>query len=58
MYKCLECGNVDRFEELNVIKTLISQDNNYIEDKFVERVDVLCSECGENMETGTVIEIE
>lgn len=31
IYKCLECGNVDRFEELNVIKTSISQDNNYMD---------------------------
>ena len=57
MYKCLECGNVDRFEELNVIKTIVSQKEDNSMDKFVERIDVICGRCGETMEDGSVEEV-
>lgn len=50
MYKCIKCGNVEGFEEQNVIKTYVKQnkDGDIIStsDEFFYLEDVICLECG------------
>lgn len=61
MYKCLKCGNVNEFEEINVIKTYICQNSeNDIdsEDEFFYRENVICLNCNSPMDDGMVIEVE
>jgi len=60
MYKCNKCGNTKEFEEQNVIKTYILQDNNKIEstnDEFFYLEDVVCLNCGSTLNDGNIIEI-
>lgn len=61
MYKCIKCNNVKEFEEINVVKTYISQNkqgevDNYVSDEFFYRENVVCLECSSTMEDGDVIE--
>lgn len=60
MYKCDNCGNVDKFEEINIIKTYVTRKERYYEyiDKFQYRENVICSECGSTMDKGLVLEGE
>ena len=49
MYKCNNCGNEKYFEETNVIKTFVLQDEdgniNTSSDKFLYNQNVICSKC-------------
>ena len=49
MYKCYNCGNEKYFEETNVIKTFVLQDEdgniNTSSDKFLYNQNVICSKC-------------
>ena len=60
MYKCKKCGNTTYFEEQNVIKTLLIQ-NEYGEiettsDTFDYKEDVVCLECESTLNDGDIIE--
>ena len=57
MYKCLTCKNECEFEEINIIKTYISQKTGVELDKFICREDVVCIECNNNMSEGHVVEM-
>ncbi|MGL5328220.1 MAG: hypothetical protein ACRDD7_03055 [Peptostreptococcaceae bacterium] len=61
MYKCIKCNNVKEFEEINVVKTYMRQNetgevDHYISDEFFYRENVVCLECLSTMEDGNVIE--
>ena len=49
MYKCYKCGNEKYFEETNVVKTFILQDENgnidSTSDNFLYNQNVICSKC-------------
>lgn len=49
MYKCYKCGNEKYFEETNVIKTFVLQDEDgnidSTSDKFLYNQNVICSKC-------------
>lgn len=49
MYKCNNCGNEKYFEETNVVKTFILQDENgnidSTSDNFLYNQNVICSKC-------------
>lgn len=49
MYKCYKCGNEKYFEETNIIKTFVLQDEdgniNTSSDKFLYNQNVICSKC-------------
>ena len=49
MYKCNNCGNEKYFEETNIIKTFVLQDEdgnmNTSSDKFLYNQNVICSKC-------------
>lgn len=62
MYKCKKCNNVTEFEEINVMKTYIRQDEDgecrhYTTDEFFYRENVICLECSSTLEDGDVVEI-
>lgn len=62
MYRCNNCGNISEFEEINVIKTYINQDNKEVSnihniDEFFYRENVICLECECTMEDEDVVEI-
>ena len=60
MYKCKKCGNKTHFEEQNVIKTLIIQNEGgevtTTSDAFYYREDVVCLECESTLNDGDIIE--
>lgn len=56
MYKCKKCGNTERFDELNTIKTSVLN-GEATGDGFIERADVICADCGATYEEGEVCEI-
>jgi hypothetical protein len=49
MYKCNNCGNEKYFEETNIIKIFVLQDEdgniNTSSDKFLYNQNVICSKC-------------
>lgn len=60
MYKCKKCGNNTHFEEQNIIKTLIIQNEGgeiaTTSDAFYYREDVVCLECESTLNDGDIIE--
>ena len=60
MYKCKKCGNNTHFEEQNVIKTLIIQNEGgemaTTSDEFYYREDVVCLTCESTLNDGDIIE--
>lgn len=61
MYKCNKCGNDKSFEEQNVIKTYIKQEQDKIKetsDEFFYREDVICLECESTLNDGDISEYE
>ena len=60
MYKCKKCNNITEFEEQNVIKTYIEQNNAgdicFTSDEFFYREDIICLECGATYNDKDVIE--
>ena len=59
MYKCKKCGNIENFEEQNVIKTLVCQESGKIKctsDEFFYREDVVCLECESTLNDGDIEE--
>lgn len=60
MYKCNKCGNIKEFEEQNVIKTYICQEQGKVKDtsdEFFYREDVVCLECGATLNDKDIIDI-
>lgn len=62
MYRCNNCGNISEFEEINVVKTYINQNNKEVSDiqntdEFFYRENVICLECERTMEDEYVVEI-
>lgn len=60
MYHCKKCGNKTQFEEQNVIKTYVKQDDKgnikETSDEFFYREDVVCLECESTLNDGVVKE--
>lgn len=56
MYKCNECGNTKDFKEINTIETYLINDKQ-VEDKFLQRDDVICCECDSKYSDGMIVEI-
>ena len=58
MYKCNKCGNIESFEEINVMKTYVSQgkeEKTY--DEFFYKENTICLECEATEEDGNIISI-
>lgn len=56
MYLCKKCGNTIEFEEINIIKTYVNQDNKMTSDEFFYRENVICLECQSTMEDNLIID--
>lgn len=59
MYKCNKCGNEVEFEEINVIKTYINQNEVSVlsnNDEFFYRENVICLECESTLKDGNITE--
>ena len=59
-YKCKKCNNISDFEEINIYKTCVHQENDEIKstyDKYLCRENVICLECKSTFEDGDVTEV-
>ena len=57
MYKCNNCGNTDNFQEINMVRVFV-QNGKLVDEKFVEREEVTCMDCGELFSEGMIEQIE
>ena len=57
MYKCHECDNRENFKEINIVETYL-ENGEQIDEKFIEREDVICLECGAKYSEGMIAEID
>lgn len=57
MYKCYICENTEDFKEINSIETVLNR-GEQVKEKFLEREDVVCLECGALYSEGSIAEIE
>lgn len=56
MYKCHKCRNNETFKEINSVVTYL-KNGEKTDEKFLEREDVICIECGAKYSEGMVAEI-
>lgn len=61
MYKCKVCGNTTDFEEVNIIKTHIKQNEKgeiiHEQDEYGYRENCICLDCEKTMEDGDIVEV-
>lgn len=57
MYRCEKCGNQENFKEINLVATYLVGDKQ-VDEKFVEREDVVCGKCKAKYSDGFIEEID